>query len=54
MVDRPEAILGDYDLVFAKARAAMEAMATGCAVILCDRVGAGPLVCRANLPRSAS
>jgi Glycosyltransferase Family 4 len=48
VVDRPEAILGDYDLVFAKARAAMEAMATGCAVILCDRVGAGPLVRRAN------
>jgi Glycosyltransferase Family 4 len=48
VVDRPEAILGDYHLVFAKARAAMESMATGCAVILCDRVGAGPLVSRAN------
>lgn len=48
VVDRPEAILGDYDLVFAKARSAMEAMATGCAVILCDRVGAGPMVRRAN------
>jgi hypothetical protein len=48
VVDRPEAILGDYDLVFAKARSAMEAMATGCAVILCDRVGGGPLVRRAN------
>lgn len=40
----PEAVLGGYDLVFAKARAAMEAMATGCAVVLCDRAGAGPLV----------
>jgi hypothetical protein len=47
-VDRPELILGDYDLVFAKGRAAMEAMATGCAVILCDLVGAGPLVRPAN------
>ena len=40
----PEAILGQYDIVFAKARAAMEAMAVGCAVILCDAVGAGPMV----------
>ena len=30
----PEQILGQYDLVFAKARCAMEAMAVGCAVIL--------------------
>ena len=48
VIDRPESILGDYDLVFAKARSAMEAVATGCAVILCDRAGAGPLVRRAN------
>jgi len=44
VLDRPEEVLGEYDLVFAKARAAMEAMAVGCAVVLCDRVGAGPLV----------
>ena len=30
-LERPEEVLGGYDLVFAKARAAMEAMATGCA-----------------------
>lgn len=30
----PAAVLSDYDLVFAKARCAMEAMAVGCAVIL--------------------
>ncbi|MFP8778242.1 glycosyltransferase [Hydrogenophaga sp. RWCD_12] len=30
----PEAVLGDFDLVFAKARCAMEAMAVGCAVVL--------------------
>jgi glycosyltransferase involved in cell wall biosynthesis len=43
-VDDPEQVLGRYDLVFAKARCALEAMATGCAVILCDRGGLGPMV----------
>ncbi len=41
---RPEELLGTYDLVFAKARCALEAMATGCAVVLCDHLGTGPLV----------
>jgi hypothetical protein len=45
----PEEILGSYDLVFAKARAAIEAMASGCAVILCDARGAGPLVTMENV-----
>lgn len=40
----PEAILGHYDLVFAKARAALEALAVGAAVVLCDYRGLGPLV----------
>ena len=40
----PERILPHYDIVFAKARAAIEAMATGCAVILCDFRGLGELV----------
>lgn len=44
----PEEILRDYDVVFAKARAALEAMAVGAAVVLCDAVGAGPLVSTAN------
>jgi hypothetical protein len=43
-VERPESMLGDFDLVFAKAKAALEAMAVGTAVILCDFAGAGPLV----------
>jgi hypothetical protein len=43
-VSAPEAILGAYDLVFAKARAALEAMATGCAVVLCDFAGLGEMV----------
>lgn len=41
---RPEEILGDYDVVFAKARCALEALAVGCAVILCDWQGVGPMV----------
>ncbi|MDB5454194.1 MAG: hypothetical protein JWO33_2772 [Caulobacteraceae bacterium] len=40
----PERVLGDYDLVFAKARAAIEAMAVGCSVVLCDFAGLGPMV----------
>lgn len=44
----PEKILGDYDIVFAKARAALEAMATGAAVVLCDATGMGPLVTAAE------
>ncbi|MBN1193616.1 MAG: glycosyltransferase family 4 protein [Coriobacteriia bacterium] len=43
-VERPEEILGRYDIVFAKAKAALEAMAVGCAVVLCDFGGVGPMV----------
>lgn len=49
--DAPEELLGRYDLVFAKARAALEAMATGCAVVLCDAHGFGGLVTAADAPR---
>lgn len=48
---RPEDLLGDYDLVFAKARCALEALAVGAAVILCDAVGCGPLVTTGELER---
>jgi hypothetical protein len=47
----PEALLPGYDLVFAKGRAALEAMAVGCAVVLCDARGLGPLVTPANFDR---
>jgi hypothetical protein len=47
-VDRPETVLPRYDLVFAKARCALEAMATGSAVVLCDFAGAGPMVTSEN------
>ncbi len=49
--ERPEALLPGFDLVFAKARAAMEAMAVGTAVVLCDQAGAGPLVTSADFDR---
>ena len=44
----PESVLPGYDLVFAKARCALEAMACGNAVVLCDFVGVGPLVTSEN------
>jgi Glycosyltransferase Family 4 len=42
--EHPEAILGEFDLVFAKARCALEALAVGAAVVLCGPEGSGPLV----------
>lgn len=44
VLDRPEDVLGNYDLVFARARAALEAMAVGAAVIACDFAGLGGFV----------
>lgn len=45
----PERVLGDYDLVFAKGRCALEALAVGDAVIVCDTKKIGPMVRRENL-----
>ena len=45
----PESLLSNYDLVFAKARCALEALAVGTAVILCDARGSGPMVTTADL-----
>lgn len=45
---QPEKILGEYDLVFAKGRSALEAMAVGAAVVLCDYEGSGPMVTTEN------
>lgn len=45
----PATLLGNYDLVFAKARAAIEAMASGCAVIVADQVGLAGMVDSNNL-----
>jgi hypothetical protein len=43
-----ESILGDYDVVFAKGRSALDALATGCAVVLADASGFGELVTTDN------
>lgn len=48
IVTIPEKLLLDYDLVFAKAKAAMEGMAVGNAVVLCDFAGVGPMVTSAQ------
>lgn len=45
----PEALLGNYDVVFAKARCALEAMAVGCSVIVTDYAGLGGLVTMDNV-----
>ncbi len=45
----PGEILQDYDLVFGIARCAIEAMATGAAVVLCGMAGLGPLVTPENV-----
>jgi glycosyltransferase involved in cell wall biosynthesis len=47
----PERLLPDYDLVFAKGKAALEAMAVGAAVVLCDFSGVGPMVTAADFDR---
>lgn len=44
----PEQVLHDYDIVFAKAKAAMEALSTGAGVIVCDILGMGGMVCAEN------
>lgn len=45
----PEHHLGDYDVVFAKARAALEALAVGCAVVVIDEPGLAGMVTSADL-----
>jgi hypothetical protein len=50
-VSDPQSILGGYDLAFAKAKCAIEAMACGLAVVLCDDGGLGGMVRAADLDR---
>jgi Glycosyltransferase Family 4 len=47
--ERPDRILGEYDLVFARGRTALEAMAVGAAVVVCGVRGLAGLVTTANL-----
>lgn len=51
LCERPEAVLGQYDLVFAKGRCALEAMAVGAAVVLCSAAGVGPMVTTGEFDR---
>lgn len=48
VVDDLDAMLPDYDLVFATARMAIESLAVGAAVIVCDARGFAGLVTREN------
>lgn len=48
-VAKPEELIGKYDIVFAKARCALEAMASGCAVIVTDYAGLGGMVTTENV-----
>jgi hypothetical protein len=45
----PETVLGGYDIVFAKARSALEALAVGTAVVLVGANGLGPMVTASNV-----
>jgi hypothetical protein len=47
--DHPEEILPRYDLVFGKARCALEAAANGAAVIVCDARGLGGMITTRDL-----
>jgi Glycosyltransferase Family 4 len=49
--DRPEDVLPNYDLVFAKGRAALEALSVGTAVVLFDAAGVGQMVTTDNMKR---
>lgn len=48
-VARPQEVLGAYDVVFAKGRSALEALAVGCAVIVCDIGRLGEMVTSENV-----
>jgi len=47
-VRNPELLFAKYDLVFARARTALEAMAVGCAVVVSDPIGMAGLVTSGN------
>jgi hypothetical protein len=50
-VEAPERLLGRYDLIFARAKCALEGLASGAAVIVCDGFGLGGLVTSGNVDR---
>jgi len=48
VISDPTAVLAESDLVFAKGKAALEAVASGCGLVVCDADGLGPLVTKEN------
>ncbi len=54
LVTDPENVLPQYDLVFASGRSAIDAIVSGCAVVILGREGVGPLVTTDNYPKSRS
>lgn len=48
-INNPEGILLKYDLVFGKAKSAIEALSTGASVIVCDFMGLGTMVNQSNI-----
>lgn len=48
LTDRPEERLPQYDIVFASGRSAIDALASGCAVIVLGRNSCGPMVVASN------
>ena len=44
----PERTLHEFDLVFGRGRCALEALASGCCVILCDELGLGEMITTEN------
>ena len=52
-VDDPGRLFSEHDLVFARGRSALEAMATGATVVLCDVEGSGPRVTPVNFAELA-
>jgi len=50
-VSRPWEVLGEYDLIFASGRSALESLAVGAAVIVCNNFGLGPMVTAAEFDK---
>ncbi len=48
-IAQPERVLGGYDIVFGKARCALEAMSVGCATVVADLAGLGGMVDTDNM-----
>jgi glycosyltransferase involved in cell wall biosynthesis len=48
-IAQPQSVLCNYDIVFAKGRCALEALATGCAVVLSDMGRMGSIVTPENI-----